>query len=112
MENGQQQTKTEDTNNVTELVADEVKNATPIAGDTNDVKDENVKEDANKGDSIKEENDTKEKSNATEEKSNATEEKAKEEEPSAELLEKIKEQIEVWSFVLHRYFPLFQKFDD
>lgn len=93
MENGQEEAKTESTNNVAEKVADDagdkVKNATPIAGDANDVKEtDEVKED----NEVKEENEEK--------KGNEKENDVKKEGPSPELLEEIKDQVEVSHFVL------------
>ncbi|XP_032685441.1 la protein homolog isoform X2 [Odontomachus brunneus] len=119
MENGQKETKTEDTSNVAEQVADEVtdkvKNAMPIAGDANDVKDEDegkekndakgeddLKEekDTKEGNDIKEKNDAKEENDVkegddTNEENNVKENDMKEDEPT-ELLEKIKDQVEYY----------------
>ncbi|EFN83074.1 La protein-like protein [Harpegnathos saltator] len=82
MENGQKETKTEGTNSVAEeavdeVTADKVKNATPIAGDSKDAKEET---DIKEADNVKE-NDMKEEESA---------------EISAEISQKIKEQVEYY----------------
>ncbi|XP_014476465.1 PREDICTED: la protein homolog [Dinoponera quadriceps] len=102
MENGQEETKIDDTNNVAEEAADEmndkVKNATPIAGDSNDAKGGNNEKEGNnakEGDDLKEADDVK-KADDGEKADDVKENDVEEDESSAGLLEKIREQVEYY----------------